>query len=93
MLALLCLTVVSAWATAGDDIVVTPTANANEWTFTMPESDVETTGIQTLDNSTISPADNSIYDLSGRKWSNSKLSNGQMPKGVYIENGRKVVVR
>ena len=26
---------------AGDDIVVTPTANANQWTFTMPESDAE----------------------------------------------------
>ena len=43
MLALLCLTVVSAWAT-GDDIVVTPTANANAWTFTMPGSDVELEG-------------------------------------------------
>lgn len=61
--------------------------------FVLDFGDGEASGIQTLDNLTISPVDNSVYDLSGRKWSNSKLSNGQMPKGVYIVNGRKVVVR
>ena len=48
------------------------------------------TGITSLDNSTISPIDN-CYDLSGRKLSNSKWSNGQMRKGVYIINGQKKV--
>ncbi len=67
--------------------------NAQARSFVLDFGDGEASGIQTLDNSTISPADNSVYDLSGRKWSNSKLSNGQMPKGVYIVNGRKVVVR
>ena len=37
--------------------------------------------------------DNAIYDLSGRKIANGKLSNGQMPKGIYIINGKKMVVR
>ena len=38
MLALACLTAAGAYA---DGIEVTPTANANEWTFTMPGGDVE----------------------------------------------------
>ena len=45
MLALLCLTVVSAWAdgyyVASPPDAVTPTANKNEWTFQMPAYDVE----------------------------------------------------
>jgi len=49
-------------------------------------SDDLTTGIRTLDNLTISPIDNSVYDLQGRR-----LSNGQMQKGLYIVNGKKVV--
>ena len=36
--ALLCFTTAGAYA---DGIEVTPTANANEWTFTMPAGDVE----------------------------------------------------
>ena len=54
--------------------------------------DNTTTGIVSLDNSTISNMDN-CYDLSGRKLSNTKWSNGQMKKGFYIVNGRKVVLR
>ena len=33
------------------------------------------------------------YDLSGRKIVNGKLSNGKLPKGVYIHNGRKEVMK
>ena len=36
--------------------------------------------------------DDAIYDLSGRKVSNGKLSNGQMPKGIYIYKSRKIVI-
>ena len=32
-----------------------------------------------------------IYDLSGRKIVNSKSSNSKSQRGIYIENGRKVV--
>ena len=35
--------------------------------------------------------ESSIFDLQGRQLSNSKWSNRQKPKGVYIQNGRKVV--
>ena len=35
-----------------------------------------------------------IYDLSGRRISTSKLLNGSaLPKGIYIMNGKKVVIR
>ena len=33
-----------------------------------------------------------IYDLSGRQIVNGKLSNGQMPRGIYIV-GRKKILR
>ena len=53
----------------------------------MKLTQTEPTGIKTIDNSTISQFDN-CYDLSGRK-----LSNGQIRKGVYIVNDKKVVVK
>ena len=34
-----------------------------------------------------------LYDLSGRKIDNAKIGNGKLPKGVYIINGKKKVVR
>ncbi|MBR4238207.1 MAG: hypothetical protein IKQ03_02125 [Prevotella sp.] len=33
------------------------------------------------------------YDLQGRKLSNSKWSNGQIRKGIYVKDGRKFVVK
>ena len=49
-------------------------------------------GIETLDYQTVSPLDK-WYDLSGRKWSNSKSSNSQIMKGVYIRNGKKYILK
>ena len=37
--------------------------------------------------------DDAIYDLSGRKVANGQLSNAQLPKGIYIQNGKKVVIK
>ena len=34
-----------------------------------------------------------IYDLQGRKVADENLSTTQLPKGVYIVNGKKIVVR
>lgn len=34
-----------------------------------------------------------FYDLQGRLIVNGKLSNGKLPKGLYINNGRKVVIK
>ena len=33
-------------------------------------------------------AENSVYDLSGRK-----IVNGKLPKGIYIRNGKKILVK
>ena len=38
-------------------------------------------------------ADGLIYDLTGRKLSNSKWSNGQIMKGLYIKDGKKYLFR
>ncbi len=47
-------------------------------------------GIKAIDNFTISQSDN-CYDLSGRQI--VKSSNGKMAKGVYIERGKKIVIK
>lgn len=36
--------------------------------------------------------DDAIYDLSGRKMAGGKSSNGNLPRGIYIQNGKKVMV-
>ena len=54
--------------------------------FSIDFGDGETTGI-----TSIGQLDN-WYDLSGRKLSNGQLSNRQMKKGVYIQNGKKVII-
>ena len=50
------------------------------------------TGIESLTPDP-SPAREEIYDLSGRKVnSQSTIHNSQLPKGIYIVNGKKVVI-
>ena len=51
----------------------------------------ETTGIENVNHETIT--NNRYYDLQGRKLSDGQSSNGKMPKGVYIVNGKKVVIK
>ena len=55
--------------------------------------DGEATGIQSIDNGQLT-MDNSVYDLQGRKV-NSQLSiiNSQLKKGLYIVNGKKVIIQ
>ena len=40
-----------------------------------------------------SMSEGTVYDLSGRKIVNGKLSNGKLPKGIYIKDGKKVVLK
>ena len=51
--------------------------------------------IRTIDNGqlTIDNENDAWYDLSGRKMVNGKSSNGKLPKGIYIHNGRKEVMK
>ena len=54
----------------------------------------ETTDINTigqLDN--LQSDDNVYYDLSGRKIVMSSSSNGKLPKGIYIHNNKKVIIK
>ena len=52
-------------------------------------------GIGTIQNSNfkIQNGEDAWYDLSGRKMANGKSSNGKLPKGIYIHNGRKEVMK
>ena len=49
-------------------------------------------GIREIHNSQFSIRNSAIYNLSGQMV-NGKWSNGQLPKGIYIRNWRKVVVK
>ena len=66
------------------------TENEELVNVTMPNI---TTGIQ--DNSSMVQEfkSSTVYDLQGRKMSNGQLSNSQMRKGVYIVNGKKIVIK
>ena len=62
------------------------------------DDDNTTTGIIEAEaNSSLYPLPSTVaegwYDMQGRKIDNDKLSNGKMPRGVYIRGGRKVVVK
>ena len=48
-------------------------------------------GIEVIPASPFSRHDNVIYNLNGQKIENSRLSNGELPHGVYIVNGKKVL--
>lgn len=52
-----------------------------------------TSGISEMENGGLKMEDSAIYDLSGRKMDNRMSVNRKLPKGLYIQNGRKVVVR
>ena len=49
-------------------------------------------GILSIDNEHCT-MDNEIYDLSGRKIVDSRLPNHKLPKGLYIKEGKKVLVK
>ena len=55
--------------------------------FTLTYTGSVSTSIEGV-NTDSATADNSIYDLAGRKMQTTAL-----PKGIYIQNGRKFIVR
>ena len=65
----------------------------NASSFTLDFGDGNTTGIQTIENGEVNSE--SVYDLQGRRVESSKFNveSSKLTKGVYIVNGRKVVVR
>lgn len=55
--------------------------------------DGDPTGITTTNYTNFTNSEDTWYDLQGRRIANGKLSNGKLPKGLYIHNGRKVVIK
>ena len=53
---------------------------------------IGTDGIGQIENGELKKEDSSVYDLLGRKIVNRQSVNGKLPKGVYIQNGKKIVV-
>ena len=51
------------------------------------------TGIQEITSDDLHTGKNGCFDLSGRKIEEGKLSDGLLKSGIYIINGRKMVVR
>ena len=49
-------------------------------------------GIDEINNEKIK-IEGSIYDLSGRQIVNRQSSNGKLPRGIYIRNGKKFVIK
>ena len=62
----------------------------NGSTFRIFEANVD--AIPSIHNSQLTIHDD-IYDLSGRQIINRKLSTHTLPRGIYIVNGRKIVIR
>ncbi len=54
-----------------------------------------TTAISTITDNGRQPTDGSWYMLNGRCVANyqNSIANGQLPKGIYIHNGKKVIVK
>ncbi len=56
--------------------------------------DDETTGIDNINNSNVERIKaEGIYTIDGRRVSNGSLTNAMLPKGIYIVNGKKVVIK
>ena len=65
---------------------------------TMRVDEDATSGIERIENSEWNKEHSPVYDLSGRRIANTtnegwKMENGNLPKGMYIHNGKKVVVK
>lgn len=73
-----------------DDIVFAH-ADGTTWKYA-PLSINYATGVRGVQEQKPSD-DDSIYDLSGRQIVNGKLSNGKLPRGIYIMNGKIVMVK
>ena len=61
-------------------------ANARRFNIKIDDDEDEITGVQEFESSSVQESA-SYYDLQGRKVS------GQLPKGIYIVNGKKVIVK
>ena len=68
---------------------ITPFTYIFSQTFNLGDDE---TGIESL-TPALSEVEGAVYDLSGRQIVNSKLLNGKLPKGIYIIDGKKVLMK
>ena len=61
--------------------------------FVLNFGDETETGIRSIDNGQLTMDNGAWYDLQGRQIVNSKSLNHKMSSGIYIHNGRKVVIK
>ena len=61
--------------------------------FVIDFGDGTTTGIVEMENGQWTVDDGPWYDLSGREIVNGKSLNGKLPKGVYVRDGKKVIIK
>ena len=56
---------------------------------------IESDGIEQVQSEQPTVGRTAVYNLAGQRVANGqeKLKNGELPKGIYIVNGRKVMVR
>ena len=65
-----------------------------EWSFCYIVEDLTDGIAQIHDSQSIMPnEEGTLYDLSGRQMVNGKWLNGKLQKGIYIQNGKKVVLK
>jgi len=55
------------------------------------EVETSTTAIDSPHADSVSTPHEAIYDLQGRKIANNMLSTNHLPKGIYIQNGHKIL--
>jgi hypothetical protein len=80
---------------SGSNMVVTQ--NGTSTTFALSDLgkmyfSAEPTGIEVVETAADKVQNTAVYDLQGRKVADA-YRNAQLPKGIYIINGRKVAVK
>ena len=67
-------------------------ADTNAESYAAAETESIVTGIPSMEDGKSKTKDGSIYNLAGQMV-NGKLSNGKLPRGINIKDGKKVVVK
>ncbi|MBR1593379.1 MAG: leucine-rich repeat protein [Alloprevotella sp.] len=78
------------WVPAGSRDLYADADQSGQWASFLTIKEGDPTGIS---SPLVTRHSSPIYDLQGRKLRNGKLSNSQMPKGMYIVGGKKVLVK
>ena len=67
--------------------------NESEWSNTIEVEISTATGISSMNNEQLRIHNDEVYDLTGRKLSTLNSQHSTLPKGIYLVNGKKVLVK